>query len=47
MPNFSINPGGFGVGASVKNAHFSVVVLEKYVNGNVGLVSSVYHSRCQ
>lgn len=35
MPNFSINPGGFGEGATGSNAEFYLVVVEEYANGDV------------
>lgn len=33
MPDFSKNPGGWGTGASDKNGHFALVVMEEYATG--------------
>ncbi|KAJ6559093.1 hypothetical protein DFH09DRAFT_922090 [Mycena vulgaris] len=33
MPDFSKNPGGWGVGASDSNGHFALVVMEEYATG--------------
>ncbi|KAF7314473.1 hypothetical protein MKEN_00920300 [Mycena kentingensis (nom. inval.)] len=34
MPDFSKNPGGFGVGAPMTNGAFSLVVMEEYASGD-------------
>lgn len=35
MPDFALSPGGWGVGATMSNGTFYLVVLEEYVTGNV------------
>ncbi|KAJ6585097.1 hypothetical protein B0H19DRAFT_410377 [Mycena capillaripes] len=34
MPDFSKNPGGFGVGAADSNGEFALVVMEEYATGS-------------
>ncbi|KAJ3812806.1 hypothetical protein EV368DRAFT_33447 [Lentinula lateritia] len=43
MPDFALSPGGWGVGATMCNGTFHLVVLEEYVTGNptVGALMSL------
>ncbi|KAJ4482011.1 hypothetical protein J3R30DRAFT_3285916 [Lentinula aciculospora] len=43
MPDFALSPGGWGVGATMSNGTFYLVVLEEYVTGNptVGALMSL------
>ncbi|KAF2491349.1 hypothetical protein BU16DRAFT_565055 [Lophium mytilinum] len=41
MPDFSISPGGFGVGSKVNDAHIKLLVLEEYQTCAGGLGNTI------